>query len=553
MREQATRTGRRSRKGIACAAVLACVLGAGCLAWGCTPAAAPSDGADKTADSTTTTEPAPATSDGYSDQLASISGFPTEGRFVDGVTALPGFYKNSEKNAANAEANEPLRYTDRNGFTVQPVPSDDRAFNITYLNAENRGCTSCHTLESAIMSLPTYHRLIFFGYPTEQTFANCIACHSKTYQGTNYLGEAIHNTHMTNAMFTSQGGTCFSCHYNDVETQTLGRWDDYKYNLYHGITDVAAEEVQVTTSYDQTTITPAENRFFKTVKDEPSEWLVDDTQVDPSIYENWTVSIDGDCENPVEMTLPEMEQQFGTVKQVMKMDCTINGVGQATIMQSEVEGIPLSKVIEFAKPKASANIVSPIGSDGYDYAQMPIDWVVDNNAILVTKMDGETLPNTQGYPCMVWVYNTSGGNFVKRISNLTFMTQPEDAAMSQVYLGEFADDCTGEVYSKPNSGVLNYPTNVVLTGDEAKPVHLEGFAGAWNEPIKKLEFSFDHGATWTTLDTPNNDSKYWTYWRMDFTPPEAGTYLMDIRTTSIAPDGSDHVSQYDTQFMFTVE
>jgi len=403
------------------------------------------------------------------------------------------------------------------------------------------------------MSLPTYHRLIFFGYPTEQTFANCIACHSKTYQGTNYLGEAIHNTHMTNAMFTSQGGTCFSCHYNDVETQTLGRWDDYKYNLYHGITDVAAEEVQVTTSYDQTTITPAENRFFKTVKDEPSEWLVDDTQVDPSIYENWTVSIDGDCDNPVTMTLPEMEEQFGTVKQVMKMDCTINGVGQATIMQSEVEGIPLSKVIEFAKPKASANIVSPIGSDGYDYAQMPIDWVVGNNAILVTKMDGETLPNTQGYPCMVWVYNTSGGNFVKRISNLTFMTQPEDAAMSQVYLGEFADDCTGEVYSKPNSGVLNYPTNVVLTGDEAKPVHLEGFADAWNEPIKKLEFSFDHGATWTTLDTPNNDSKYWTYWRMDFTPPEAGTYLMDIRTTSIAPDGSDHVSQYDTQFMFTVE
>lgn len=164
---------------------------------------------------------------------------------------------------------------------------------------------------------------------------------------------------MTNAMFTSQGGTCFSCHYNDVETQTLGRWDDYKYNLYHGITDVAAEEVQVTTSYDQTTITPAENRFFKTVKDEPSEWLVDDTQVDPSIYENWTVSIDGDCDNPVTMTLPEMEEQFGTVKQVMKMDCTLNGVGQATIMQSEVEGIPLSKVIEFAKPKASANIVSP--------------------------------------------------------------------------------------------------------------------------------------------------------------------------------------------------
>ena len=70
------------------------------------------------------------------------------------------------------------------------------------------------------------------------------------------------------------------------------------------------------------------------------------------------------------MTLPEMEQKFGTVKQVMKMDCTINGVGQATIMQSEVEGIPLKAIIDYAKPKSGANVVSPIGSDGYDYAKM---------------------------------------------------------------------------------------------------------------------------------------------------------------------------------------
>lgn len=551
MRKQARKQRGFSRKARLGALTLACALALGCAAWGCAPAAstAPTDGGDEGAAEAPAVEP----SDGYSDQLASASGYPTEGRFVDGVTALPDFYQNSEKNAANAEANQPERYTDRNGFTVQPVPADARGFNITYLNAENRGCTSCHTMENAIMSLPTYHRLIFFGYPTEQTFANCIACHSETYQGTNYLGEAVHSTHMGSAMFESQGGNCFSCHYNDVKTSTLKRWDDAKYNLYQGFTDVTAEEAQASVSYDQTTITPAENRFFKTVKDEPAEWLVDDANVDPSIYENWTVSIDGDCENPVTMTLPEMVEQFGTVKQVMKMDCTINGVGQATIMQSEVEGIPLSKVIEFAKPKAGANIVSPIGSDGYDYAQMPIDWVVDNDAILVTKMDGEVLPNTQGYPCMVWVYNTSGGNFVKRISNLTFMTQPEDALMSQVYLGEFADDCTGEVYSKPNSAVLNYPTGVVLTGDEASPVHLEGFADAFNEPVKKIEFSFDHGATWQTLDTPNNDSKYWIYWRLDFTPPEPGSYLLNIRTTSIAPDGTDHVCQYDTQFMFTVE
>ena len=59
------------------------------------------------------------------DELAAYSGFPTEGRFIDNVAALPGFYKNTEKNESNAKAEAPRRYTDRNGNLVQPVPTDE--------------------------------------------------------------------------------------------------------------------------------------------------------------------------------------------------------------------------------------------------------------------------------------------------------------------------------------------------------------------------------------------------------------------------------------------
>lgn len=541
----------RSRsKAKAIIVVLSVALVASAAVWGCSPQASTDE--PKSTDAKTESADVSKSDDSAVDELALYSGFPTEGRFVDGVASLPDFYKNSEKNEANAKAEAPRRYTDRNGFTVQPVPSDPVSWNNTYLNADNRGCTSCHTLENALMSLPTYHRLIFFGYPTEQGYQNCIACHSDSYSGIK-LADIIHTTHFGSQMFSDDNGDCQSCHYINPDTGAFDRWDEVKYNLYKGITDVTAEDLKADISYDQTTVTPAENRIFKTVKDEPSEWLTDDSNIDPSIYENWVISIDGDCENPVEMTLPEMVEQFGTVKQLMKMDCTINGVGQATIMQSEVEGIPLSAIIDYAKPKAGANTVSPIGSDGYDYAQMSIEWLLENDAIIVTKMDGEVLPNTQGYPCMIWVNKTSGGNFTKRISNLTFMTKAEEDLDNQLYIGQFTDDKTGEIYSKPNSGVLNYPTGVVLSGDEAKTVHLEGFADAWDEPIKKIEYSFDHGATWTVLDTPDNNADNWTYWRMDFTPPAAGAYLLDIRTTSVTPEGADRVCQYDTQFMFTVE
>lgn len=395
--------------------LVAVALVASFAVWGCSPKAT-SDDAKAAGTSTESTDGKTSAKAGDGpDELSAFSGFPTEGRFVDGVASLPDFYKNTEKNESNAKAEAPRRYTDRNGNLVQPVPTDELGWNNTYLDADNRGCTSCHTLENALMSLPTYHRLIFFGYPTEQSYQNCIACHSDSYSG-HKLADAIHTLHMNSTMFVDDdNGNCQSCHYIDSNTGVFERWDEVKYDLYKGITDVASDELKASVTYDQTTITPAENRIFKTVKDEPNEWLTDDSKVDTSIYENWVISIDGDCENPVEMTLPEMEQQFGTVKQVMKMDCTINGVGQATIMQSEVEGIPLKAIIDYAKPKSGANVVSPIGSDGYDYAKMGIDWLLENDAVIVTKMDGELLPNSQGYPCMIDQEVRAGLHYARRL------------------------------------------------------------------------------------------------------------------------------------------
>lgn len=536
-----------SRKRLLCI-LPACLVLMFAVTLGCSPQQSTDTGSG---DGTSTAEATAVSEESPVNGLSAVSGFPTDGRFVDNLTWLND-YPGSEEVEANAAANQPRRYVDRNGFTVQPVPADDIGYNITYLDADHRGCTSCHTLEDALMSLPTYHRLIFFGYNTEQSYMNCIGCHSESYQPRNHLGDSLHTLHLGSSVFTdAYQGDCQSCHYMTYDG--MERWDMAKYNVYHGFTDISADDSGIQVTFDQTTITPRENWFYKTIKDEPSEWLLDDSTTDQSIFDNWTISIDGDCNNPVEMTLPELEERFGTVKQTMKMDCTVNGVGMATIMQVEVEGIPVSAIIDYAQPKDGANILSPISSDGYDYAQMGIDWLIDNDALIVTRMNGEPLANSQGYPCMIWVYKTSGGNFVKRISNLTFMTVPEDEVNSQLYVGQFLDDTTGIVYSKPNSAVLNYPTGVVLSGDEANPVHLEGFADAWDEPIARIEYSLDHGETWTTIETPDNDARYWTYWQLDFQPPQTGSYLLNIRTTSITPEGTERVCQYDTQFMFTVE
>ena len=245
--------------------LVAVALVASFAVWGCSPKAT-SDDAKATGTSTESADGKTSAKAGDGpDELSAFSGFPTEGRFVDGVASLPDFYKNTEKNESNAKAEAPRRYTDRNGNLVQPVPPDELGWNNTYLDADNRGCTSCHTLENALMSLPTYHRLIFFGYPTEQSYQNCIACHSDSYSG-HKLADAIHTLHMNSTMFVDDdNGNCQSCHYINPDTGVFERWDEVKYNLYKGITDVASDELEASVTYDQTTSPPAVTRLFTPV------------------------------------------------------------------------------------------------------------------------------------------------------------------------------------------------------------------------------------------------------------------------------------------------
>lgn len=100
--------------------------------------------------------------------------------------------------------------------------------------------------------------------------------------------------------------------------------------------------------------------------------------------------------------------------------------------------------------------------------------------------------------------------------------------------------------------MLNYSNGVVLENQAGKELVLEGFADAYNEPISKIEYSLDHGETWTTLETPGNDPTRWTYWRLALTP-EAGNYLLKIRTTSLMADGTERVCSRDTSFLFYVK
>lgn len=528
------------------ALLLACAMVLGLTACSNTAATEPAQTTAKETEAAQDTTAEPAT------ETTAAETTEAEPQYNSKEAALPYEYSNIPKNEASAKANAPRVTTLDSGVQIQTVPDDDRGWNNAYMDADNRGCNACHVLEDIVTQMDSYHGVVYYKYPTTQTIATCVACHSfyKT-----PLRDSIHGTHLGDAAFQAMNGSCQSCHYIDGDGN-YERWDYVKYDHLVGITDIAADDVNVEITYNQDEITPIENMYYKSTKVvnmEPSGWLTDNSQITPDIMEQWEITVSGDVDNPFTMKLTDMIEKFGTVTQVMSTQCCINGAGESMIYQAEVTGIPLERIFEYAGVHDDVTTFDAIGYDTYGSMKnsypMNFDFVMENDGILVIELNGEPLPANQGYPCATWVYNASSGNNVKFVTELVASKQENPAHWALV--GDFIDPATGEVFSKPNIGVLSTPSGTIFSAGE--PVHLEGYADAWDEPILSMEYSFDHGQTWVKIDTPDNSSRYWTYWKMDFTPDEPGSYLLRMRATSLTNTGEERVSNVYTDFLINVK
>ena len=480
---------------------------------------------------------------------------------VASAAPAPGVIGENEVIRATAEevaevdkANAPRVTTMSNGVQIQRTPFSTTnvygrvvsSWNNLYMNADNRGCAACHTLETALDSMKTFHGAIYMGYDAEFTLATCFGCHG--YSGNTEFRDAIHSLHFTNTAFNAMNGNCESCHFIDMDGK-YQQWDFVKYDVLRGITDMPADTVEADFAWNQTEITPNEKFFYKNPKSEPDQWLFYDDQITEDIYKNWTIKVSGDVDNPFEMTIDEMVEKFGTVTQLMKANCVINGIGDPMICQAEVTGIPVAKIVEYAAAHEDANIFAPYGDDGYCY-QMYTQEVIDLNGIIVLEINGETLPAGQGFPAAFWAEDMAYGNFSKRVNEIQITSDPEGP--SWALYGWVTTDSEGNYYNKPNMGVLSTYSATIFP--QGQPVHLEGYADAWNEPITKIEFSFDHGATWIEYPIENAVTAQWVYWTMDLKNDFApGSYLIKMRATSQLADGSERSMFRTADFMFNVQ
>lgn len=448
----------------------------------------------------------------------------------DDPATLEEYTANRTQRDADAEVlYAPTVTTLEDGTQVQPVPNDARKYNIGIQHAEDRGCTSCHALEDALEWCPISHNGLKSYGEDPLSVTTCIACHDGQQEALFNrpgleLSTVIHGSHMNSAMFQEQGGNCLSCHHIDAETGEMPLWDTVKYDVMQGFTEVA--DVQGEFSFDQNVLTDNDQAFYQLSASTNPNGLALHSSSDDSVLENRVITVDGLVENPIDLKLVDIpEDQLET--RIMKWNCSANGVGDAFIANAEVTGIPFETICEMVG--ATGDAVTLVCEEGT--STFKTDWLIEKNALLIFKMNGENLPSELGYPCALLTEGTGASSSRRYITELQFLDSADVTKWKNDVPGTLVPGTDDTYYyNKPVGAILTVHDGEIFTDTDT--VTFEGYADGFDEQVTEIQFSLDRGKTWQVCDTSSSTIDRWIYWTYTISGLEPGSYDLRMRVVT---------------------
>lgn len=452
-----------------------------------------------------------------------------------------------EKLARIAAENKPQVRTLANGVQVQRTPNTSNSYNIRMLDADARGCAACHNDLGEVLANYELNCSYLYDHfdlrgalDNEITIQQCYACHtdggSKADMPT--MMHTIHNS----KTFEAVGGSCWSCHYLDSVTGEWQSWEHVKHRVLRGITKISSDKLTGEFSYDQTTI--ADKMFNLGWMDKYGAERVSKGKLglegDPEndgVYDEWKINITGAVENPVELSLTEILENFELVTDTVTEACYLSPIGGSLIANVEVTGVRLRDILEYAGMQEDATIYVPCGEGKPDFRPAFVRDLDTNGAWIVFAINGKTLSYEDGYPCVLIIGGVSAHTCKKRPIEIRVATDDPETVD---YL-----ECFDLV--SPNAGITKLHEGQIIPAGE--PYTFEGYAFGFEYNIETIQLSFDQGATWTDFDVSDTDLNKWVYWRYTWAPEAVGGYTIAMR----AIDSRGKVTPEAVEFLFNAQ
>ena len=274
--------------------------------------------------------------------------------------------------------------------------------------------------------------------------------------------------------------------------------------------------------------------------------------------DSWRLSVEGDAvAEPVELSYTDIRSMPSTTLTAY-LECAgnhramfglVNGREasgtqweRGAVSNGEWIGVSLGSVLERAGMDASrARSVLLVGLDaespegGFRRA-MTVDKAMDPHTLLAWGLNGELLPPDHGFPLRAVVPGWVGSSWIKWIGRVVVSSEPawtRNNTTSYVLIGDDyppegrADGAPLTEQSIKSALALPWPARLA-----AGPQLVHGFAQS-PDPVAKVEWSTDSGATWSEAELQGTPARYsWT--RFEFAwSPNPGDYTVMTRATDV--------------------
>lgn len=260
--------------------------------------------------------------------------------------------------------------------------------------------------------------------------------------------------------------------------------------------------------------------------------------------QDWRLDVAGLVERPLRLRLPELAR-FALARVEAVHQCAGNPLAP-TVATRRVgcvvwEGVRLRDVLAEAGVKPEATHMWSDGADGGSFEGEAVPFFrkdlplarLGEDVLLVTRVNGEALPDRHGGPVRLVVPGFYGTNSVKWLWRLTLADRRADGLFTtQYYNDALPGGGRRPVWALAPESVIVSPA----PGDHVGGGLVELRGWAWGDTaIARVEVSDNGGASWAAAVLAPRRDRAWQVWRFVWRPMIAGPAVLLCR--AIDADG----------------
>jgi DMSO/TMAO reductase YedYZ molybdopterin-dependent catalytic subunit len=262
----------------------------------------------------------------------------------------------------------------------------------------------------------------------------------------------------------------------------------------------------------------------------PNLLFVRDHFSEPDVsLDGWALRIEGQVERPYEFGFADLVE-MPSKKVEAVLECAGNAANGSAVSNGVWEGVPISSLLEAARPAPDAAYILLEGADSgrllqeglpLPYAQVvPVDKCRESSSLVAFKYNDLTLPKRNGFPARALFPGWYGMNSVKWLRRITVLRAEERdtvfdrSGMNRLYnrvTRQNGAEQVSRVSSVQVKSVIAWPTEGLKL--PAGRYAVWGFAWSGKGLIRQLSTSIDGGKQWSPATLGSQvDPHGWVRW-----------------------------------------